>query len=181
VEEPMKHVELKLIAELMKNSRRSDRELAKVVGISQPTVSRLRSKLEREGVIREYTAIPDFTKLGYNLMAITLMQLKPLSNEEIDELQKASHELNDQTHRPFLLVMDGMGIGKQIVSIAFFKTYTEYETYARDIKNAASSRMKAYMNLESIDSFLVDLNYKKHYQSLTLARIVENFSTLKHE
>lgn len=32
----MKELERKLIAELIKNSRRSDRELAKAVGCSQP-------------------------------------------------------------------------------------------------------------------------------------------------
>ena len=56
----MKEVELKLISELMKNSRRSDREVAKAIGISQPTVSRTISRLEKEGVIKEYTIIPDF-------------------------------------------------------------------------------------------------------------------------
>ena len=45
----MKDVELKLISELMKNSRRSDRELAKTIGVSQPTVSRLIRKLEKNG------------------------------------------------------------------------------------------------------------------------------------
>jgi DNA-binding Lrp family transcriptional regulator len=32
----MKDVELKLISELMKDSRRSDRELAKAIGVSSP-------------------------------------------------------------------------------------------------------------------------------------------------
>ncbi|MFZ0965605.1 MAG: Lrp/AsnC family transcriptional regulator, partial [Candidatus Bathyarchaeia archaeon] len=60
----MKKVELNLISELMKNSRQSDRNLAKVIGVSQPTVTRIRNKLEKEGYIREYTMIPDFSKLG---------------------------------------------------------------------------------------------------------------------
>jgi DNA-binding Lrp family transcriptional regulator len=42
----MKDVELRLISELMKNSRRSDKELAKVIGVSQPTVTRIRLKLQ---------------------------------------------------------------------------------------------------------------------------------------
>jgi DNA-binding Lrp family transcriptional regulator len=49
----MKDVELKLVSELMKNSRRSDRELAKAVGVSQPTVSRLVKRLEKDGLIKE--------------------------------------------------------------------------------------------------------------------------------
>jgi len=47
----LKDVELKFISELMKNSRRSDRELARVLGLSQPTVGRMMKKLEKEGII----------------------------------------------------------------------------------------------------------------------------------
>jgi DNA-binding Lrp family transcriptional regulator len=68
----MKDTELKLISELMKNSRRSDRELAKVIDSTQPTVTRMRRKLEKSGIIKEYTMIPDFNKLGYKLCSITL-------------------------------------------------------------------------------------------------------------
>jgi Lrp/AsnC family transcriptional regulator for asnA, asnC and gidA len=67
----MKDVAVKLISELMKNSRKSDRELARAIGVSQPTVTRLRGKLEKEGIIKEYTMIPDFKRLGYQIMAVT--------------------------------------------------------------------------------------------------------------
>jgi DNA-binding Lrp family transcriptional regulator len=50
-------LDLKLIAELMKNSKQSDRELAKKLGVSQPTVTRTRTRLEKEGYIKEYTLI----------------------------------------------------------------------------------------------------------------------------
>jgi Lrp/AsnC family transcriptional regulator for asnA, asnC and gidA len=78
----LKDAELRVISELMKNSRRSDRELAKTLGISQPTVSRLIGRLEKEGVIKEYTMIPDFCKLGFNLMAVVMFKLKPISPEQ---------------------------------------------------------------------------------------------------
>jgi len=170
----LKELDVRLISELMRNSRRSDRELAKVLRISQPTVSRSINRLEKEGVIREYTMIPDFCKLGYNLMAITMFKLKPIQGQELEDLQKASHELNDQTRRPFLLVMDGIGMGKHLVSISFHRDYGEYATYMREVKNAASSRMKAYVNLEGIEGFLVDLNYKDHYQPITFTRVADH-------
>jgi Lrp/AsnC family transcriptional regulator for asnA, asnC and gidA len=77
----MKEVELKLVSELMKNSRRSDRDLAKAIGVSQPTVTRTRSRLEREGIIREYTMIPDFGKLGYKIMALTFALSRSVNTE----------------------------------------------------------------------------------------------------
>jgi DNA-binding Lrp family transcriptional regulator len=68
----LKDTELKVISELMKNSRRSDRELAKAIGASQPTVSRIIKKLEKEKIIEEYTMIPNFSKLGYKILALPL-------------------------------------------------------------------------------------------------------------
>ena len=84
----LKDVELKLISELMKNSRRSDRELAKVLGVSQPTVTRIRTRLEKEGHIKEYTMIPDFSQLGYQMMGVTLLKLRELEREEGEMRQR---------------------------------------------------------------------------------------------
>ncbi|NIO38282.1 winged helix-turn-helix transcriptional regulator, partial [Candidatus Bathyarchaeota archaeon] len=44
-----------LLRELLKNSKRSDRELAKILGVSQPTVTRTRNRLEKNGMIQDYT------------------------------------------------------------------------------------------------------------------------------
>lgn len=173
----MKDVELKLIAELMKNSRRSDRELAKAVGVSQPTVSRLISRLQKEGVIKEYTVIPDFCKLGFNLMAIIMFKLKANSPEEFQEQRRAARELDSKERRPFLFVMSGIGLGKELAVISFHKDYGDYATYMRGVKEAASSKMKAYMNAEGIEGFLIDLNYQNHYQPITLSRIAAHFQT----
>jgi DNA-binding Lrp family transcriptional regulator len=90
----MKEIELKLISELMKNSRRSDRELGKAIGTSQPTVSRMISRLEKEGVVKEYTVIPDFQKLGHSLAAITLGRVK-------DEFRRP--EVLDETRRKYTI------------------------------------------------------------------------------
>ena len=171
----LKDVELRVISELMKNSRRSDRELAKTLGVSQPTVSRLIGRLQKEGVIKEYTMIPDFCKLGFNLMAVVMFKLKPISPEQLKELQKAAHELDNQERRPYLLVMDGIGLGKELVSISFHKDYGDYATYMRDVKEAASSKMKPYMNMKDIEGFLIDLNYKDHYQPITFSRMAAHF------
>ncbi len=61
----------KILAELLRDSRLSFRQIAKRVGSSVGTVlSRVR-RMEREGVIKGYTAILDHEKLGYQLTAIT--------------------------------------------------------------------------------------------------------------
>lgn len=52
----LKLLDYRLLLELMKDAKRSDRQLANILGISQPTVSRKRAFLEKE-LIDGYTAI----------------------------------------------------------------------------------------------------------------------------
>jgi DNA-binding Lrp family transcriptional regulator len=68
-----KEEKVKLLFELMKNARRSDRELAKALKISQPTVTRKRKMLEKDKLVREYTIIPDLEKIGYEFVALTFL------------------------------------------------------------------------------------------------------------
>ena len=112
----MKDVELRLIAELMKNSRRSDRELAKALGVSQPTTSRTIKKLEKEGYIKEYTMIPDFNKLGYQILAFSSYKLtENISREDIEETRKHLREEFKKEPLPYILGMSGMGIDRKSV------------------------------------------------------------------
>lgn len=66
-----------ILNELLRNCKQSDRSVAEITGVSQPTVSRARQRLEKRGIIREYLAIPDYLKLGYQFGAITLANLRP--------------------------------------------------------------------------------------------------------
>jgi DNA-binding Lrp family transcriptional regulator len=75
----LKDAEARLISELMKNTRRSDRELKRLLGISQPTVGRMIRKLKEEGAIKEYKMIPDFSKLGYRITQVCIRVKPPLA------------------------------------------------------------------------------------------------------
>jgi len=72
----MKDTELKVVVELIKNRGRSNRELARAIGMSQPTVTRTQTGLEKRGIIKEYTIAPDYVQLGLTLMSITFTRLK---------------------------------------------------------------------------------------------------------
>jgi len=69
----MKKRMLRLLFELMKNAKRSDREIAKIIGVSQPTITRMRQRLEKTAIV-DYTIIPDWTELGFEIMATTLLK-----------------------------------------------------------------------------------------------------------
>jgi len=162
----LKDVELRLIAELMKNSRRSDRELAKALKVSQPTVSRMIRKLEREGVIREYTMIPDFSKLGYQIMGLTFVKRsEEHSEEKTAETREAMAETERQNPHAYLMVVTGIGLGRDRLFAAFYEDYSDY--------SRVMSLTRRIPNLEAkeAESFLVDLNDKNNYKPLSMAAI----------
>ncbi|MDH5495765.1 MAG: winged helix-turn-helix transcriptional regulator [Candidatus Bathyarchaeota archaeon] len=172
----MKEREWKLISELMKDSRRSDRELARAIGISQPTVSRMVKKLEKEKYIKEYTMIPYFHKLGYEILAITLFKYKQSFNAE--KIEKARKILNESFKKgPFEIIMAerGMGLGHNALMISIHKDYTSFI----ELKNWA--KQFTYLGLVETESFLINLADKVHYRPLTFATLAKHILTLKEK
>jgi DNA-binding Lrp family transcriptional regulator len=118
---------MSLLFELLKDSKRSDRELAKVLGVSQPTVTRLRSRLVKEGMIREFTVIPDFVKMGYEIMAISCVK-KRKAITEMEE--KATEWMKKYPNIIFAARAEGMG--KNGVMISLHKSYTDFSNFVAE-------------------------------------------------
>lgn len=164
----MKDVELRLIAELMKNSRKSDRELAKVIGVSQPTVTRIRTKLEKSGAIKEYTIIPDFTQLGYTIMGATLLEVKALNKEEFQEARKTTIKVEQAAPHAALLAVNGTDRHKNRLFISFYENYSDY---AGAMKLA---RELPLVDVGGIESLLVDLSDETNYRVLSMSAIANH-------
>jgi len=64
-------IDRKLLRELLKDSKRSHRELARKIGVSTATVINHIQRLETAGVINDYTVRLDTERLGYELTVIT--------------------------------------------------------------------------------------------------------------
>jgi DNA-binding Lrp family transcriptional regulator len=60
--------DLRVLFSLIAKSNKSDRAMAKVLGISNASLSKRRKKLENEGYIKEYTIIPDLHRMGIELV-----------------------------------------------------------------------------------------------------------------
>jgi DNA-binding Lrp family transcriptional regulator len=167
----MKDIELRVVIELMKNSHRSDRELAKAIGVSQPTLSRTRTKLEKRGMIKEYTIIPDYLQLGLALMSITFTKMKgPLSKEVLDDMKKGARNTIGEHPTALILGSIGMGYDADYVAITFHRNYSEYTEFMRLVKEFPSQ------NVGETKSFIVDLLDKNQFQPLSfshLARYLE--------
>ena len=63
-------IDNKILAELLINSNRSNREIAKAIGVSAATVINHIQRLESAGVITDYTVMLDFERLGFELTVI---------------------------------------------------------------------------------------------------------------
>jgi len=126
----MKNVELKLLAELAKSPRRSDRELARSMGVSQPTVSRTRMRVEKQGLIR-YAGILDLAKLGFEIIAMTLANWR---HEEYSDVRVAKSQDFIKRHPNIIFVSTGRGFKSDMVAISVHKSYTDYAKFMEEIK-----------------------------------------------
>lgn len=165
----MKVTEMKLISELMKNSRRSDRELARALGVSQPTVSRSIKKLEEEGYIEHYTLLPNFGRMGFKIMAITFVKTrKTLTNEQREKARKLAGEVLKEGPHQIVMGERGMGLGYEGVFISYHKDYSEYA------KLMEWFRQFEFLEVNSTDSFLINMEDKLHYYPLNFTRLAES-------
>ena len=175
VEIALKDIRLRLISELMKDSRRSDRDLAKAIGTSQPTVTRVRTMLEKEGYIREYTIIPDFRQVGYELVALTFANLKRgITPEELQIVRKKGREMEQKTAFQSVMILRGIGLGHELVLASFHEDYSSFMEFLRMIKQFP------FVDTSSVESFMISLA-DEHYRYLTFSTLARHLLTLKKE
>ena len=63
-------IDLKILEVLIRDARLSSRQVADKVGVSVGTALARIRRMEREGIIKGYSAIVDHEKLGYQLTAV---------------------------------------------------------------------------------------------------------------
>jgi len=126
----MKKRMMSLLLEYLKDSKRSDREIAKVLGVSQPTITRMRSRLVKEGVIKGFTVIPDFVKMGYKILAITFVKSKVALG--LEDAYKAAHEKGTKwlIEQPNVIMSGGCrGMGMDGFMISVHKGYSDFNEF----------------------------------------------------
>jgi DNA-binding Lrp family transcriptional regulator len=138
----------KLLQELLSNSKRSDRELAKLLKVSQPTITRTRHKLEKSGMIQDYTITPDFKKMGFELLAVTLIKMK--TEIRLPEVFSKAKEYTEKFPNAVFAGI-GEGLGMTGVIISFHYDFTDYTTKWNQMR----VDWKDYVS--DIQSFMVSL------------------------
>jgi len=163
----LKDIDFKIVFELMKNSKTSDRKLAKKIGVSQPTVTRRRAKIERE-LIDGYTAVPKWDKLGYKLLAIMLIKSKPVfsTEEKYQEIRKRGTKwLMEQPNVIMGGACEGMGMNSFMISI--HRNYGYYTEFIRKF------RLELGDILDDVQTYLVNLSASGNLKPLHLKYLAE--------
>jgi DNA-binding Lrp family transcriptional regulator len=120
---------IKLLKALLENSKRSDRELAKVVKASQPTVTRNRKLLSK--YIRSYTIVPELGKIGYEILSFTFAKARTYDQKTVDIRLPAVKDWFMNQHN-VLFVSDGEGLGKDFAVVSIHKDYSRYANFMRE-------------------------------------------------
>ncbi len=77
-----------ILKELKKNARNSTKNIAKKVKIPRVTVHDRIKKMEEKGIIKYYTAVPDYKKIG--LQSTSFIFVSFLTNTELSQRELAN-------------------------------------------------------------------------------------------
>lgn len=159
--------EKQVLTELIKNCKTSDQEIARKLKTSRPTILKIRKRLEKKGIIKGYTSLIDFEKIGLNLQAVILYRWKDYSkSEELESTVKFTKNLPE-----VILFVKGEGVGsKTDLIISVHEDLKDYEKFIRKLKYQWRD------NVENVDVFLssVDGIFKNYdFSSPIISKISE--------
>jgi DNA-binding Lrp family transcriptional regulator len=159
----------RLLKALLKSSKRSDRELAKVVKASQPTVTHNRKMLAQ--YIRSYTIVPEFKKIGHEIISFSFAKARTYDRKTVEAELPTFKEWSKKCPN-VVFVADGEGLGKDIVIVPLHKDYSRYANFMWD-------SMRTFADVTSdFQSFVVSLKsgmIMKPFDLSYLADDVEDF------
>jgi DNA-binding Lrp family transcriptional regulator len=138
---------MSLLLEYLKDSNRTDRQMAKILGVSQPTVFRMRNKLLKEGLVKHFSAIPDLAKMGYEIMVFSFVKF---NMEQVMEIEEKTKEWV-QSHPEIIFSSRAEGMGMDAVTVSLHKNYAEFMNFLMENKNVGRHLMA------EVNYILVDL------------------------
>jgi len=164
----LRPLDYKILFELMKNARISDRKMAKILGVSQATVSRRRARLEKQRLL-EYTAIPNLEELGYDIIAFVFLiwkreEHKKLAQEE-DHMKRVRAFMSKYPN--IIFASSGQGLGMTRLTITIHKGYSDYVEFKRKIEGEWGKY------IDKLESFIVSLKSDNVVRQLTLKHLAE--------
>jgi len=141
----------KILAELDKNARQTDSEIAKKVGTSKQVVNFRIKNLIEKGIITNFYTITDVGKLGLNCYYLFLQ----LENINKEQERKILEKINSLEYVGWLI--SGMGRWDAVILINT-KEVSDFEKYLNQIINICGNHLHEYIFTTMISA--EHLNYK---------------------
>ncbi|MFH0714796.1 MAG: Lrp/AsnC family transcriptional regulator [Candidatus Diapherotrites archaeon] len=153
--------EEEVLIELLKNAKISDKELAKKLGTSQPTITRIRNKLQQKHFFSSYTVLPSLSNLGLNLMVFTFLGIVNFKDRE-----KILKWIREDPRVMF--ASEGEGLRQQnICIISLHPSFEHYEDFLTGMRNALGN------GIGNISNFLIA--NRNTIKDFDLDQPIENF------
>jgi DNA-binding Lrp family transcriptional regulator len=124
----MDKIDEKILKNLMVDARISARQLALKLGMSTVTILSRIKKLEKEKIIKGYTALIDHEKIGYDLTAI----IEVVANKNIVDIEEKLSKIDNVCG-----VYDITG-NTDTVIIAKFKERNELSNFVKSLSSMAN-------------------------------------------
>jgi len=140
----MKKRDKEILFQLLRNSKLSDREIAKKLNTSQSTITRTRHKLERSGIIKYYTAMPEFKKVGVGLMAFTYGKTTKPSGIVLKKVLKFV-----ENNPNVVFAGTGEGIGMTGTMLSLHSNFSDYADFIRKFREAIEG------DIQDLTSFIL--------------------------
>jgi DNA-binding Lrp family transcriptional regulator len=119
--------------ELMKNSKKSDRDIAKKLNISQPTVTRIRKSLEKKA-IKAYTLVPIFPEIGIDLISFNFINCEN-PKKVMDFCLRGIVKKNPK----ILFRSTGEGMKKNCIIVGLHKDFRDFVDFITNIRSQCKS------------------------------------------
>jgi len=124
--------------------------------------------MEDEGLL-EYTAVPDLSKLGFEIMAISFSKWTSEALAEVLPTEKFAEQVKEFLSKHPNVIFSatgGSGLrGMNSVSISVHKDYGEYYNWVREIKNVWGK------NVAEFESYIVSLGGKYVVRPITFKHL----------
>ena len=149
----MRNRDVKVLCELLKNGRISDRELAKKLDTSQSTVTRARHRLEKKEIL-SYIAVPNLPSLGINLLVFTFGRVTKLT----PQITKSYYS---KLRKDPQIIFTGRGEGMRKTGFAV-SLHPDFSDYADHVRVA---RLDPKGILDGVESFFIPtVDFIKYFE-----------------
>jgi DNA-binding Lrp family transcriptional regulator len=165
-----KSKETSLAKELLRDSSRTDRELARIVGVSQPTVSRTKKLLLNEGIIHALVAVPEFYKIGFELMAVTFVKIKAVLGSR-DVRKRNFEKVKEWMDREKKVIFCGRcnGFNSHSFFISIHKNYADFDAFINK-----HNKELGYELLLELESVLINLDADQQIKPFNFKYLAED-------